>query len=427
MVSKRFFDRKISAGTFALIAILLAPFAYAADPAVKSFKKIWKTTGGDPAKQIEAVKTLASSDSVGAVKLLLKTAVNQSIGYRVTDTAFEILCDLKGEKSKAFILAKGSKLKAPAQKAVLCDVIGKYPQDQAVKALAPFTADKHPTVRQAAVENLSRFKCPESVDAIIVCMLKADGTLEYVCRGALRQLTGEKIADGVDWKNWWDSAKAGFDFSKVAEKQQSKAKQTNGKISTSVDGSGLYESIVSKRVLFVVDSSGSMRIEAELKDGKKLSRLGYVQKELAAAINMQLGKDSKFNVLHFGDKVFSWKKKLMKATPGNKKGAINFVKKLKPDGMTNAYDAFKTAFLDRDIDTIYFLTDGTPTVGAILVPNQILGNIRSWNRGRNVKIHTIAFLTGDGHKMGIIEDKDGSKIFMEKIAKENSGFFRALE
>lgn len=411
----------------AVAAFGMAPIAYGADPVVKAFKKRWKLANGDATQQIEALKSLSACNSSDGVKLLLSSATNKTLGYRVTDAAFDALKALKAGKARAFIIEKGPKLRNAEQKAVLCDVLGGYAQADALKGLTVLVTDKSDQVQLAAVENLAKFKCNESVDAILACMLKADGTLEYACRGALRQLTGEKLADAVDWKNWWDTNSKGFDFKKVAEAIQTRAKESRGKISTSVDGSGLYESIHSHKVLFVLDTSGSMRIEAPLKNGKKLTRLDYVKKELSAAINMQLTKDTRFNIIHFGDKVYTWKKKLVKATGGNKRGALSFVKKLKFFGMTNTYEAFKTAFNDPNVDTIYFLTDGTPTTGGIIVPSQILGHIRSWNRGRNVKIHTIAFLTGDGTKQGIIEDKGGSKIFMKNIAEQNGGFYRALE
>ena len=426
----RVIKSKAALWALSLVAVASAafmPLAYGADPIVKAFKKRWKAANGDATQQIEALKSLSASNSADGVKLLLGSATNKKLGYRVTDAAFDALKAVKGAKAKKFILEKGPKLRNAEQKAVLCDVLGGYPQAEALLGLTVLVTDKSEQVQLAAVENLAKFKCNASVDAIIACMLKADGTLEYACRGSLRQLTGEKLADAVDWKNWWDTHSKGFDFKKVAEAIQTRAKESRGKISTSVDGSGLYETIHSHKVLFVLDTSGSMRIEAPLKNGKKLSRLDYVKKELSAAINMQLDKDTHFNIIHFGDKVYTWKKKLVKASKGNKKSALNFVKKLKFFGMTNTFEAFKTAFNDPNIDTIYFLTDGTPTTGGIIVPRQILGHIRSWNRGRNVKIHTIAFLTGDGTKMGIIEDKGGSKIFMKNIAEQNGGFYRALE
>lgn len=426
----RAFRSKPALWTLTVVAVAmfgLIPVAYGADPVVKAFKKRWKAANGDATQQIEALKSLSASNSSDGVKLLLASATNKALGYRVTDAAFDALKALKGEKAKKYIVEKGPKLRNTEQKSVLCDVLGEYKQDEALKGLSVLVTDKSDQVQLAAVENLAKFKCNQSVDAIIACMLKADGTLEYACRGALRQMTGEKLADAVDWKNWWDTNAKGFDFKKVAEAIQTRAKESRGKISTSVDGSGLYETIHSHKVLFVLDTSGSMRIEAPLKNGKKLTRLDYVKKELSAAINMQLNKDTRFNIIHFGDKVYTWKKKLVKATGGNKRGALNFVKKLKFFGMTNTFEAFKTAFNDPNVDTIYFLTDGSPTTGGILVPSQILGHIRSWNRGRNVKIHTIAFLTGDGTKQGIIEDKDGAKIFMKNIAEQNGGFYRALE
>jgi hypothetical protein len=63
-----------------------------------------------------------------------------------------------------------------------------------------------------------------------------------------------------------------------------------------------------------------------------------------------------------------------------------------------------------DIDTIFFLSDGRPTVGDFVDPDDILREILAANELRKVKIHTIAI-------------GEFQKDFMRKIAERTGGVF----
>jgi hypothetical protein len=41
------------------------------------------------------------------------------------------------------------------------------------------------------------------------------------------------------------------------------------------------------------------------------------------------------------------------------------------------------------VDTILFMTDGRPTAGKIQKPDQILEQVRAWNRTAKLKIHCV--------------------------------------
>ena len=62
------------------------------------------------------------------------------------------------------------------------------------------------------------------------------------------------------------------------------------------------------------------------------------------------------------------------------------------------------------VDTIFFLSDGRPTVGDLIDPADILAEVRAANDLRKVVIHTLA----------IGEFQRG---FMVDMAKENGGIF----
>ena len=98
--------------------------------------------------------------------------------------------------------------------------------------------------------------------------------------------------------------------------------------------------------------------------------------------------------------------------------------KLDPNGMTATYDALEFVFRnDKKTDTIYLLSDGTPTTGKYTGQHKILSEIRKMNRFRNLLIHTIAFLAGAAPG----EDKKAAAQFMKDLAAENGGKFTLIE
>ena len=108
-----------------------------------------------------------------------------------------------------------------------------------------------------------------------------------------------------------------------------------------------------------------------------------------------------------------------KVTPGAK-----VVVRLPPSQATSASGR---GFNTRGPDTIYFLSDGTPSVGRLTQGPDILGDVRRTNGTRNVVIHTIALLGGDGKKYHLIESKPQARDFLEKLAGQNGGTYKVFE
>jgi hypothetical protein len=199
-----------------------------------------------------------------------------------------------------------------------------------------------------------------------------------------------------------------------------------------VPPSPIYGEIKSKNVVFVIDTSRSMSIEGPWgEDRKKMSRLEIVKIELKKVLDTQIGKDSMFNIITFAQEVKAWKSQPVKGSQENSQSAKKFVDSLKPEGLTYTYGALMESLNNRGADTIYFLSDGEPTyppdkVDEIDRPS-ILGKMRSLNRFRNVTIHTIAFLVGEGRDFGIDENKSLCAEFMEKLSNETGGTYKKIE
>jgi len=141
-----------------------------------------------------------------------------------------------------------------------------------------------------------------------------------------------------------------------------------------------------------------------------------------------LGSNVYFNILAFASEVEPWRKKRVPANSLNKRSALDFLRKLEPiggaaasemaqagltgaaalgKGRTNTYGALcqalgvdpkmETALItpgavekSKGVDTVFFLSDGIPSVGEIVEPDDILAAILEFNRFRRVVIHTVS-------------------------------------
>ena len=76
------------------------------------------------------------------------------------------------------------------------------------------------------------------------------------------------------------------------------------------------------------------------------------------------------------------------------------------DGETNINDAIELALADEEVEAIYLLSDGLPTRGRLVVPEEILSNVQLLNRIRGVKIHCIGF-GFDSHVLQVLARDSG--------------------
>ena len=170
--------------------------------------------------------------------------------------------------------------------------------------------------------------------------------------------------------------------------------------------------IISHRVIFILDVSGSMAFDlrAEFEGKRPEPRMDVAKRELKKCIE-GLEEGALFNILTFSGDVASWLDGGIAGSSGKtREEAKTYVDRLGPFGATNMYDALELAFDDPEVDTIYLLSDGEPSAGLITDPFLIREDIRRKNEHRGVVIHTIAV----GGKLQILEwlaeDSGGSHV-----------------
>ena len=260
-------------------------------------------------------------------------------------------------------------------------------------------------VRNAALISLSAYRDPQVVAALV----KFIGTervrrLRIEASVQLARTTQQDFGlEAEDWANWWEIVKNDF-----ATVKKPKAK-------TMVRRPRYFGLEVSaENIAFVVDVSGSMREglygfqdvvggDDDEQDGGR--KIDILKKELTGIIK-RLPESARINIVPFNQIVMPWKRRLQPLKSRGLERALKFVTKLVADGETNINDAIELALADEEVEAIYLLSDGLPTRGRLVVPEEILSNVQLLNRIRGVKIHCIGF-GFDSHVLQVLARDSG--------------------
>jgi uncharacterized protein YegL len=258
-------------------------------------------------------------------------------------------------------------------------------------------------LRRCVVKSLIGIRHKDAVPALIELMSPTDGELLFQIGEYLNKITGEPYGtDIAGWKEWWPKNKDGFSYPSAKSLPPAKGPKAEQ------DGPRYYGlQIHAKRLIFVIDTSGSMA-------GPKLVN---AKKELLQAIQ-KLSPKAEFNIIVFNAKVYVWSPKMVEATEAAKKRAQAFVYDLPVGGATVTYDALEAA-LNMRIESIYLLTDGEPTKGKIVRPPAIVAAIRTQNRLQGTSIHCIGL--GVGPDAGIFSQ------FLKALSEQNHGEYRKVD
>ncbi len=421
---------------------------------------------------VSAVRALVSAGGEEKTTDLIKALYRSSPDLQVEEAAIDALAGTGDITTIDTLIAMLGTERRERTLIGLCEVMKRRKEKKAVEALVALLKNRDWDVVVASAKALAAIRSRTAVEPLIEALQAAEeARKDKAARGiriALQDMTGQySLNAAIDFRNWWNSkGKEGFD--------EAKAPPTRGQAS-SIKGNFrtvLYGDITSKRVIFICDVSHSMSARGKvpesaggdsadpdknpltgggLKPGEKPrlgqggvrpgftgSRIEILKIELAFVVSRVLTDDCKFNVITYSTDIRPWKKSLTKATKKARESAVKFVKGMEPLAQTNTYGALEAAFKDREVDTIYFLSDGNPTVGTSVNHDEILAAVRRWNKGRNIIINTIGLLVGKyapqpppgqpGQPRPAVptEDKDKLVDFLKKLAAQNGGVARII-
>ncbi len=300
----------------------------------------------------------------------------------------------------------------------------------------------------ALVGFLEDFRSAETVPALIAVLQrfkdnpqdvlsgKTSGLLLHRSHDVLVSLTGAVFpADRPDqWRELWEKEKATM---KVSFVRPAKAGDE-----ITVAGGFCGIPVQGTRVVFVLDLSGSMTgtmpvkatTAAEIPD-KLPTRLDFAKRELLRALD-QLPEVSSFNLVTFNGeaKARQWQKELQVASAKNKEAFRKYVADLKAEGGTNLWGGIQEGLklkslvygerYESSVDELFVLSDGAPTVGEVLDPQEILRLIAETNRFSRVRINTV-FISTPGERLPDTMSIKPEEL-MRRMAEANGGRFVQL-
>jgi len=250
-----------------------------------------------------------------------------------------------------------------------------------------------------ALEALRETRC---IGPIVEQMQEEFGRMKIEFAEVLFNLTGQPFRSAEkSWLAWWQKEGKGFEVISVARLEEAREREEIRRLKHVTNSKFFGIRIVSHRVIFVIDVSGSMeeKMTTQFEGDSTLDRMAVARRELISSIK-SMDRGALFNVIIFSSEVDPWLEDgIASSNQAQRDEAEAFVARLKAGGGTNLYDAVKMAFGDPDVDTIFILSDGEPTVGAVTDQNRIRLDVQAWNEHRDIKIHTI----GIGGKLNILE------------------------
>lgn len=372
----------------------------------------------------DAVANLAGAERAAALDELVKSAhkeTDRDVRTRLVD-AMARLADPKVAEDLRATAAKDPDVRL---RLAAIDALARLKDGPAVELCRnSLLKDTDWRVRSAAMKLLAAVPDKGSVPALIEALGAEVGRLIDDAEAALETLTAESFnGDAQLWRDWWSKNKDTFEVAggpaaagapgAVAKRAW---KDAPGKVS--------FYGIATRsgRILYVIDRSGSML--EPIGEGKTGPG---AQTKFEAAKAQLLGslrglKDGDvFNVISYSSDVSRWQKTMTTSNEKVRDKAAKYVEReLQAQGGTNIYDALMDAFrvagigtadkaYQSNVDTIFFLTDGKPSVGEVQDPAEILKRVKEWNRLARVVVHTV----------GVGKDHDAA--FLRQLAEDNGG------
>ena len=411
--------------------------------------------------RVGILRALSESKADGAAAAAVQLLGDKS--WEVRRRALQLLMNAKAADSAEKVAPLGLDTE-PAVRAQALDTLASFKSDLVVpKAIANLN-DAVWQVRASAFAALKAVRHKDAVEPLVLRMQQEEGRLVPDLAETLANLTGQEHgSDPLKWKTWWEQNKANYTlpteeaiiyFRTRREAATGDKKPQWSHPRTTVTGYHGIET-TSRSILFIIDVSGSMEAEViekeRFSDGKypSMQRIDIVKTELMRTID-RLDANVNFNILAFATKVDPWKKDLVPSNIVNKSAAKDWIRGLeaiggnsKEDlasaglvgsanmemGKTNTYGALMAglgidaakkdkgpatgaAVPDKNykvgVDTMFFLSDGRPTVGDYIDPEDIKREVKAANELRKVVIHTIAI-------------GEFQKEFMKRIAEDHGG------
>lgn len=358
---------------------------------------------GDPDLAAESARWLGASGKLEALEPL-QGALDRTRVPRVASAALQAIGQLRDDPERWTEELRG-----------MTGDSRRYVRNAALEELATQDARMHEdvlitalasddwTTRKVALEGLLASRSKAGTAAIVGRIGDEEGLMLHRFADVLWQLSGKPFRTNPKaWQAWWQDEGEAFEPISLDELEVLRVEEEQRRLAqTSRANSFFGIRVISHRVIFILDVSGSMeeRLRGRYVGENGQIRLDYAKEQLSEVVK-RLEKGTYFNLIAFSSGMEAWTPTgLALSTQENIDSALAYAQKLKPGGGTNLYGALKTAFDDPEVDTIFVLSDGEPSVGGITDPWGIRNEVATWNRDRGVVIHAISV----GGKFRVLE------------------------
>ena len=341
-----------------------------------------------------------SRGSAGETTLALFAVPLSSDVADIENRAFALLDKTAGQRKGGLLLLVS-----------MIDQLGAFGDEASVGTLVKISRrpifDDQFGVRRSVVQALTKIEEKSAIDALVAILSKAKGEIRGDIVQHLTAVSGKQLGlDPPAWEAWWKTNREKFEFPPGGARAVNKAEAMQSK--SMYYGLPIYAS----RLVFVIDTSKSMR-------GLQIQA---AKRELISAVNA-LPEGVHFNILAFDRNVKPWQREMSLASAENKKKAVywvSMINDLQLGGGTASYDVLE-ASLDCDTESVYFLTDGAPAGGKVVVPTEIVEIISRLNFTRRISINALGIGVGPQFVTNPFY------VFLSTLAERNYGEYKSVD
>lgn len=299
----------------------------------------------------------------------------------------------------------------------------------------------------SVVNLLKYFPVREAVPALIELMGRSKTGLNPILKivnknasrrlhdeihACLRKITGALVeADAAAWKAFWEQEKDKITLKPADHRARDKSRT----YVPSSSGTFYGIPVTGTEVVFVLDTSGSMKHKLSKESARALRDSGTVGKYQQISTRLDAARFQTLNAVHgmdphtsyhivtFASGVRAWNRKPVKPNKNSHRALTDIMRRLKPAGGTNVFDTLLYVLkanelnygqkIKNKVDEVFLLTDGMPSAGPVTDEETIRQMVRDANKYQKIRINTV--FSG-------APDSAGAK-FLKALAEENHGVF----
>ena len=384
----------------------------------------------DQAQRLLLLRVFGAAHLKGAKDAICAAALEPKATSQIRYEALRAL-QLIGETNVAQVVSPMLSDGDALVRMAACDAVAKLELVDLGVAVVPLLKDSEWQVQTSAVTAVAVTR-PQAAVQPLIDLMRQTGRVRTECAEALFRITGFEFGLEPDrWQEQWNRLMAieGWRIptkEELAKKAESRRKYAE--IYGQKEGLTTFAGIptTSTHVMFTV-----------------------VRAQLLSALD-SLTETTNFTIIAFASELNVWRPRLVPANIVNREAAKAWVGRLKPiggtedqdlaaaglggltdpaGGKTNTLKAVLHPFgvdpenppraavtggdkvsIKNKLDTVYFLSDGRPSIGKIIDTLEILKEVRRYNEAFKIVFHTIAI-------------GEFQKEFLRDLAEQNGGVF----